>query len=147
MPTRAIAILAAAVVGAGTLAGCSAELPEGKEWTVDASAWFGTEECPAAGCPVSAYASRSFTVAMRVPDALQDGATVQVHCYVPPPAPQRDPQGRDVHRWYLVTADGALVWTPDVLLTSANDLRLDPGAPGTHLASGLRVCHSAVPGR
>lgn len=147
MPTRAVAMLAVAVAGAGVLVGCTAALPEGKPWTVDASAWFGSDECAAAGCRLPAYATRTFSTEERVPDALEDGGTVQVHCFVPPPAPQRDPQGRDVHRWFLVTADGALVWAPDVLLTSANDLRLDPKAAGTHLASGLRVCHSAVPGR
>lgn len=147
MPSCAVTMLAAAVVGTSVLAGCAAGLPEGKPWTVDASAWFGSQECSAAGCRLSAYATRTFSTGKRVPDALQDGATVQVHCFVPTPAPQRDPSGRDVHRWYLVTADGAPVWAPDVLLTSANDLRLDAEAPGTHLASGLRVCHSSVPGR
>lgn len=147
MPTRAATLLAALAVGAAGVSGCSAQLPDGKPWTVDASAWFGSEECPAAGCRLSAYASRTFSVAERVPDALQDGETVQVHCFVPPPAPQRDPSGRDVHRWYLVTAEGTLVWAPDVLLTSADDLRVDPQAPGTHLVSGLAVCHSSVPGR
>jgi hypothetical protein len=148
VPVRTAAALGAAALVLGvTAAGCTAGVPEGKAWTVDTSAWVGSDSCPAAGCALAAYASRDFTVDARLPDLVRDGDTVAVHCFVPPPAPQRDPSGRDVHRWYLVTVGDALVWAPDVLLTGQDDLRLEPSAPGDHLASGLDVCHSAVPGR
>jgi len=58
-----------------------------------------------------------------------------------------DPTGRQVHRWYLLTVDGRLLWAPDLALTSGDDIRLDEKTAGEHLAARLRVCHSGVPGR
>jgi hypothetical protein len=134
-------------------AGCSADVPVGKQWTVDAAAWHGSDECAGPGCSLDAYSSRDFTLEATVRGALTDGAVVQVHCFVPTPAPQRDPVGRDAHRWYLLTVDSTLVWAPDVALTSAENLRVKPvdlddtAAVDQHLVAGLGTCHSAVPGR
>jgi hypothetical protein len=58
-----------------------------------------------------------------------------------------DPTGRQVYRWYLLTVDDSTLWAPDLAITSAADVRLDAEESGEHLAAGLRVCHSGVPGR
>jgi hypothetical protein len=121
---------------------CAAPVPQGKAWTADTAAWQGSPQCAQRPCALDAYLSRDFTPDQAVSRALVDGAQVQVHCYVPTPAPQQDPRGRDAHRWYLMTADGALLWAPDLALTSAPDLRGDSG-----LAAGVGLCHSGVPGR
>ncbi len=132
---------------AGVGAGCSAEVPTGKPWTVDAAAWHGSTECDGPGCSIDAYSSRDFTVEAAVAGALVDGAVVQVHCFVPTPSPQRDPAGRDAYRWYLLTVDGSYLWAPDLALTSADDLRTVAQPEGDLLVDGLRTCHSAVPER
>jgi hypothetical protein len=139
--------LALAALGPTTMTGCAATLPEGKPWTVDTSAWTGTAGCTASGCALDAYATRDFAVASRLPDVLVDGQQVQAHCFVPTPSTVRDPSGRDAYRWYLITVGEALAWAPDVALTSEPDLRRGPDEPGDHLAAGLAVCHSGVPGR
>lgn len=135
----------AGLSGAG--AGCSAEVPEGKPWTVDTAAWHGSALCDGPGCSLDAYETRDLAVGAAVPAALTDGAVVQVHCFVPTPSPQRDPAGRDAYRWFLLTVDGRYLWAPDLALTSADDLRLPPGSDEEHLAQRLDTCHSAVPGR
>ncbi len=138
---------------AGTvLAACQPTLPAGKPWTVDTSAWAGSDQCSEQVCALDAFRTRDFTVQGTVPDALVDGAVVQVHCYVPTPAPQRDPGGRTAHRWYLVTVDSSLLWAPDLVLTSQaqGDLRREATAtddPAATLAGGVRLCDSTVPGR
>ena len=149
MPSSRLGAVAAACTAAFVVlgAGCSAEVPAGKAWTVDAAAWHGSAACDGPGCGLDAYRTRDFAADAAVPEALTDGARVQVHCFVPTPSPQRDPAGRDAYRWYLLTVDGRYLWAPDLALTSADDLRLDPGAETGHLAAGLDTCHSAVPGR
>ena len=127
--------------------GCAAGLPEGKAWTIDTSAWAGTAGCAEPGCSLDAYATRDFAVASLLPDVLVDGETAQVHCFVPMPSTVRDPSGRDAYRWYLITVEESLVWAPDVALTAQADVRRDPDDAGVHLAAGLAVCHSGVPGR
>jgi hypothetical protein len=140
MRQRGPVLLAAAVlVGGGA---CAAPVPEGKAWTVDTSAWQGTPQCTSEPCALDAYRTRDFVPGAAVAGALQDGTQVQVHCFVPTPAPQQDPRGRDAYRWYLVTADSSLLWAPDLALTAESDLRGDDG-----LAAGLDLCHSGVPER
>jgi hypothetical protein len=142
MPRRRLAL---AVVG--LLAGCAAGVPAGKPWTVDTSAWQGSADCRGPGCALDAYATRDFVPDAVLPGVLVDAAQVQVHCFVPTPAPQQDPGGREAYRWYLVTVDDQLVWAPDLALTSDGDVRRDPTRDDGHLAAGLALCHSAVPGR
>jgi hypothetical protein len=140
MRRRGTVLLSAAVlVGTGA---CAAPVPQGKAWTVDTTAWQGSPQCATEPCTLDAYLTRDFMPGLAVPGALQDGTEVQVHCFVPTPAPQQDPRGREAYRWYLVTADDALLWAPDLALTSQSDLRGDAGP-----AAGLDLCHSAVPGR
>lgn len=127
--------------------GCAAQLPEGKPWTVDTSSWTGAPGCTATRCSVDAYATRDFTVESLLPGVLAEGQQVQAHCFVPMPSTVRDPSGRDAYRWYLLTVDESLAWAPDVALTAEADLRRDPAEPGDHLAAGLALCHSGVPGR
>jgi hypothetical protein len=137
-------------LSAGWLTACAPELPAGKAWRVDTSAWQGSPQCPEADCALDAFRTRDFTVEAAVPGVLKDGAQVTVHCFVPAPAAQQDPSGRLAQRWYLVTVDEALLWAPDVALTSEDDLRRVPAPtddPVATLASGLRLCDSAVPGR
>lgn len=129
------------------LIGCGVGLPEGKPWTVDATAWERSGACPDAPCRLDGYRSRDFTPDAALPAAVSHGDDVTVHCFAPPPSPQRDPSGRDVVRWYLVTTRDQTLWAPDVVLTSEADLRRSPDEAGDHLAAGLRACHSAVPGR
>jgi len=146
--SRLGAIAAACMAGLAVLgAGCSAEVPAGKQWTVDAASWHGSAQCDGPGCSLDAYRTRDFATGAAVAAALTDDAVVQVHCFVPTPSPQRDPAGREAYRWYLLTVDGRYLWAPDLALTSADDLRLDPEAATDHLAKGLDTCHSAVPGR
>lgn len=142
--TGLIALLAA------VLSGCASAVPTGKAWTVDTQPWVGSIDCPADDCALPAYASRDFSLDATVPLMLRTGDTVQVHCFVPTPAPQRDPSGRDAHRWYLLSVDDDLLWAPDVTLTAEDDLRASPTSndgPTESLAAGLELCHSAVPGR
>lgn len=139
------ACAAAAVVLLGT--GCAAQVPEGKQWMVDTSAWAGSEQCAETPCALDAYATRDFVSEAALPDLLVDGDVVRVHCWVPTPAVQRDPVGRDAYAWFLLSVDGSLVWAPDLALTGDGDLRRDPRAAGDHLAAGVVLCHSAVPGR
>lgn len=129
---------------------CEPPLPEGKPWTVDTSAWAGSVQCPAEPCALDAYRTRTFTPEAAVPAALVDGATVVVHCFVPTPAPQQDPNGREASRWYLLTVDDSLVWAPDLALTAEADLRAQAPAdedPAAVLAAGVSLCDSQVPGR
>jgi hypothetical protein len=135
------------LVGLLVLPGCTVGLPPGKPWTVDTSAWLDSQQCRAPDCALDAYESRDFTPDAAIPGVLSSGQQVQVHCFVPTPSPQRDPSGRDAYRWYLLTADSALVWAPDLALTAEPDLRRSPDASGDHLAAGLDLCHSSVPGR
>ncbi len=135
------------MLGLLTVAGCTAQLPEGKPWTVDTSAWTGTGECTETSCFLDAYATRDFAVETLLPGVLAEGQQVQVHCFVPMPSTVRDPSGREAYRWYLVTVDAATVWAPDVSLTAEADPRREPDEPGDHLSAGLAVCHSGVPGR
>jgi hypothetical protein len=144
MPRRRHALCVAVVV---LLTGCAAEVPAGKAWTVDTSAWEGSPQCVARGCALDAYETRDFVPDAVLPGVLADGASVQVHCFVPTPAPQQDPDGREAYRWYLLTVDGEQVWAPDLALTADADLRHKPSDVGTRLADGLSLCHSAVPGR
>ena len=72
-----------------------------------------------------------------VTSVVETGDQVQVHCWVPTPAVQRDPRGRDAHTWYLLTVDGELLWAPDLSLTSDDDLRRGPDDPGEHLGAGV----------
>lgn len=139
--------LALAALGLTAMTGCSAQLPEGKPWTVDTSAWTGAPGCTASACALDAYATRDFAVASLLPDVLVEGRQVQAHCFVPMPSTVRDPSGRDGYRWYLITVDTRTVWAPDIALTAEADVRRDPDEPGDHLAAGLAVCHSGVPGR
>jgi hypothetical protein len=132
---------------APTVAGCSVGVPEGKPWTVDTAAWAGSQHCSTEPCSLDAYRTRDFTTEALVPAALTDGEQVQVHCWVPPPATQRGPSGRDSFTWYLVTADDTLLWAPDLALTSDVELRRDPTDEGSFLSSQVVLCHSAVPGR
>jgi len=134
-------------MSASALAGCAAEVPEGKAFTIDTSAWAGSEQCSTAPCALDAYRVREFDTGQAVPGALVDGADAQVHCFAPAPAPMADPTGRQVYRWYLLTVDDSTLWAPDLAITSAADVRLDAEESGEHLAAGLRVCHSGVPGR
>jgi hypothetical protein len=134
----------------GWLTACAPELPEGKSWRVDTAAWVGSPQCPEVTCALDAFRTRDFTAEAAVPGVLVDGAQVTVHCFVPTPAAHEDPSGRLAYRWYLVTVDGALLWAPDVALTSEDDLRRVPAPtedPVAALAAGLRLCDSAVPGR
>lgn len=140
-----MAVALVVLAGAAAVAGCSAQPPAGKVWTVDTGAWDSSEWCDETPCALDAYATRDFTDEALVPSVLVDGEPVRVHCFVPAPAPQRDPTGRDAHRWYLVTVDDEYRWAPDVALTSEDDLRAEP--EGAELARGLRLCHSRVPGR
>lgn len=130
-----------------TSTGCAAPVPEGKTWQIDAAAWDGSPQCDSEPCALDAYRTRDFTATAVLPDALVDGAAVQVHCFVPTPAPVADPLGRQAYRWYLLTVDDRLVWAPDLSLTSDGDLRRDRQDPGDHLAAGVDLCHSGVPGR
>lgn len=114
---------------------------------MDTAAWVGSEQCATEPCTLDAYSTRDFTVDAVVPAALTGGEVVQVHCWVPTPSVQRDPAGRDAYSWYLLTVDDALVWAPDLALTSEGDLRQPPGDEGSHLSAGVVLCHSAVPGR
>jgi hypothetical protein len=140
MRRRGPVLLAVAVLAGG--GACAAPLPAGKAWTVDTTPWQGSPECSEQPCALDAYPTRDFTPIGAVPDALEQGAEVQVHCFVPTPAPQQDPRGRDAYRWYLVTVDDTLLWAPDLALTAQPDLRGDEG-----LAAGVPLCHSGVPGR
>lgn len=144
---KAVARTCAAAALAILSTGCAAEVPDGKPWTVDTSAWAGSEQCLDSPCTLDAYETRDFSAEVALPGTLTDGDVVTVHCWVPTPSVQRDPLGRDAYAWYLLTVDGALVWAPDLALTSADDLRLDPNEPGDHLAAQVQLCHSAVPGR
>lgn len=137
----------AAAAAAALSAGCAAEVPEGKPWTIDTGPWAGSEQCDERPCALDAYATRDFSPQAALPDTLSDGDVVTVHCWVPTPAVQRDPIGRDAYSWYLLTVDDSLVWAPDLALTSAANLRLDPTLEGEHLSAGVVLCHSAVPGR
>jgi hypothetical protein len=140
MRRRGPLLLAAAVmVGGGA---CAAPVPPGKSWTVDTTAWQGSPQCLGQPCALDAYRTRDFAPGQAVAGALVEGDEVQVHCFVPTPAPQQDPRGRDAYRWYLLTAERTLLWAPDLALTSQSDLRGDSG-----LAEGVGVCHSGVPGR
>lgn len=144
---RTLAFLGATAGAALLVSGCSVDVPEGKPWTVDTKAWSGSPQCQATPCSLDAYRTRNFTLDAVVPAALTDGDQVQVHCWVPTPAVQRDPRGRDAHTWYLLTVDGELLWAPDLSLTSDDDLRREPADPGDHLGADVVLCHSAVPGR
>jgi hypothetical protein len=150
-PTRFTGVWARAVGVALSLSlsasGCAAGVPEGKAWQVDTAAWAGSPQCAGEPCALDAYRTRDFTRAAALPASLVDGAVVQVHCFVPTPAPMVDPLGREAYRWYLLTADDQLAWAPDLALTSDADLRRDRQDPGEHLAAGVALCHSAVPGR
>ena len=127
-------------------AACAVGVPDGKPWVIDTATWAGAGDC-AGDCALDAYATRDFAPDAVVPEVLRDGDAVQVHCFVPTPATHRDPSGREAYRWYLVTVEDDLLWAPDIALTSQVDLRLEPDAPGEHLAAGIDLCHSGVPGR
>lgn len=144
MWARVVAVVATLVL---TSSGCAAGVPEGKPWRVDTAAWSGSPQCDSERCALDAYRTRDFTQAAALPGVLVDGTVVQAHCFVPTPAPMVDPLGREAYRWYLLTADDQLVWAPDISLTRDSDLRRDPEDPGEHVAAGLALCHSAVPGR
>jgi hypothetical protein len=136
--------------GAVGLAGCDPGLPEGKSWTVDGSAWVGSPQCPQRPCALDGYRTRDFATDVAVPGALVDGASVVVRCFVPTPAPQQDPTGRQASRWYLISVDDVLLWAPDLALTSEPDLRAVPAAdadPAAVLAAAVSLCDSQVPGR
>lgn len=143
MLRRACVLVAAVVL---PVAGCAAAVPEGKQWVVDTSAWQGSPQCDERPCALDAYPARDLDDETAVRGALVDGVTVRVHCFVPTPAPQQDPRGREAYRWYLVGVGDALVWAPDLALTGDPDLRQDPAAQG-HLATGVELCHSGVPNR
>lgn len=141
------AVLIGVVMCALGATGCAAELPEGTTVTIDTSAWSDSPACSDQPCTLDAYATRDFTSDAVVPAALVDGTTVRVHCFVPTPAPVSDPRGREAYRWYLLTVGSMLLWAPDIALTSDEDVRRSPDEPGDHLAAGLQLCHSGVPGR
>lgn len=141
------AALLSLLAGVWLVPACAVQTPTGKTWTVDTSAWLGSPQCRDGQCALDAFRTRDFTPQAAVPGALSPGQQVQVHCYVPTPAPQRDPSGRDAYRWYLLTIDEEHLWAPDLALTAESDLRRDPGEPGDHLAGGLSLCHSGVHGR
>lgn len=143
MQVRVVAAASLLVVGS---AGCAADVPSGKSWRVDTSAWAGSPECAENPCALDAYETRDFTRQAARADVLVEGDQVQVHCFVPTPTAVRDPQGRDAYRWYLLSVNDSLLWAPDLALTGEADLR-EPADEGEHLATGLRLCHSAVPGR
>lgn len=144
---RTLVLVGGTALAALLASACSVGVPEGKPWTVDTTAWLGSEQCEATPCVLDAYRTRDFTPEAVVPAALTDGDEVQVHCWVPTPAVHRDPRGRDAYTWYLLTVDGELLWAPDLALTSDDDLRLEPDDAGDHLGAGVDLCHSAVPGR
>lgn len=141
-----VAIAVSGCSGTGTTAPSPtpsdiAQITATKAWTVDSSGWWVPEDptgClnQTTTCMMNVWPTRAYKGAS-IQNAVQTGATIQLVCKAPTPAPMQNSVKTQSQYWYYSNVAGTYYWVPDIYVTKDNT---------AGMAAGVPDCPSNTPG-